>query len=109
LKNLLLIILLSLFIYGDDFISDYEYGGMLYENPRGVSCSKCHGKNGKGELIATYKEDGLKKEIKGPDITATTLQDMIKSVTHFHDVMPTYALTNKEIQAIYEYIVAKKK
>jgi mono/diheme cytochrome c family protein len=109
LKILLFAFFLPLLIYGEDFISDYEYGGMLYENPRGVSCSKCHGKDGKGELIATYKEDGVQKELKGPDITQTNLANMIKSVNGFHAVMPTYSLTDEEINAIYKYIVIKKK
>ncbi|MBN2767868.1 MAG: c-type cytochrome [Campylobacterales bacterium] len=82
---------------------------MLYENPRGVSCSKCHGKDAKGELIATYKENGVKKELYGPDITNVTLENMIQSTSSFHDVMPTYSLTNEEIKAIYKYIQTQKK
>jgi argininosuccinate synthase len=39
----------------ESFISNLEYGQMLYKNPRGIGCIKCHGDNGKGKLIATYR------------------------------------------------------
>ena len=29
---------------------------MLYENPRGVGCNKCHARGDKNVLIAKYKE-----------------------------------------------------
>ena len=29
---------------------------MLYKNPRGVGCDKCHGEKGEGSLIVKYKE-----------------------------------------------------
>ncbi|MBL0722011.1 MAG: hypothetical protein JJV88_05470 [Sulfurovum sp.] len=38
------IFLLPLYLIGEsDFITDLEYGEMLYNNPRGVSCASCHG------------------------------------------------------------------
>ena len=33
-----------LLAFSKDFITDIEYGKMLYKNPRGVGCNKCHAK-----------------------------------------------------------------
>lgn len=101
----LLLLLLPLFISAnEDFISHYEYGQMLYNNPRGVSCSQCHGENGKGKLIVSYKEGNSEKRIEGSDIRNKTFLDMVRSVNEYHDIMPRYYLTNKEVRAIYDYI-----
>jgi hypothetical protein len=94
----------------EDFISHYEYGQMLYNNPRGVSCAQCHGENGQGCVIVAYKdEDGKKEEIKGIDIRKKSLFEMIKSADAYHKVMPRYYLTDEEIKAIYDYIQKKNK
>jgi len=92
----------------EDFISHYEYGQMLYNNPRGVSCAQCHGENGEGCVIVSFKDvDGKEKVIKGLDIRDKTLAVMIKSADIYHEVMPRYYLTNEEIKAIYDYIQKK--
>ena len=92
-------------LHGEDFISRFEYGQMLYENPRGVSCVPCHGNQGEGKVIASYiDDDGEKKILKGSDIRFSTLQDMLKAVHKGPSVMPKYFLTDDEIEAIYEYI-----
>ncbi len=81
---------------------------MLYSNPRGVSCSQCHGDNGEGCVIVSYKDvDGKKKVIKGLDIRQKSLTEMIKSTDVYHEVMPRYYLTNEEIKAIYDYLQKK--
>ena len=92
----------------EDFISHYEYGQMLYNNPRGVSCSQCHGDNGEGRVIVSYKDvDGKKKVIKGVDIRQENLSTMINSVATYHKVMPRYYLTDEEVKAIYDYLQKK--
>ena len=92
----------------EDFISHYEYGQMLYSNPRGVSCSQCHGDNGEGCVIVSFKDvDGKKKVIKGVDIRQESLPEMINSVNMYHKIMPRYYLTNEEVKAIYDYIQKK--
>ena len=93
----------------EDFISPYEYGNMLYNNPRGVSCAKCHGENGEGKLIASYETKEGKVEIIGADIREKSLEEMIKSVNSYHPVMPTYSLTHQEVVAIYGYLQEKKR
>ena len=92
----------------EDFISHYEYGQMLYNNPRGVSCSQCHGDNGEGCTIVSFKDvDGKKKVIKGLDIRKESLSTMINSVDIYHEIMPRYYLTDEEVKAIYDYLQKK--
>jgi mono/diheme cytochrome c family protein len=91
----------------EDFISHYEYGEMLYNNPRGVSCSQCHGKMGEGKVIVQYQDIDEKKVLKGADIRTKTLKEMITSVNSYHKVMPRYYLTDEEVKAIYDYLEKK--
>lgn len=103
----LLIFLPLLAWSGEDFISDYEYGQMLYANPRGVSCSQCHGKNGEGKIIVEYRDVNGKEVLKGSDIRKESLSSMIHSVNAYHKIMPRYYLTNEEVRAIYDYLRIK--
>ena len=103
-----LLFLLPLCLSGnEDFISHYEYGEMLYNNPRGVSCSQCHGENGKGEVIVEYRDIHGKETLKGSDIRRESLDRMIKSVNKYHKIMPRYYLTDEEVKAIYDYLQKK--
>ena len=91
----------------ESFITDYEYGEMLYDNPRGISCSECHGKIGEGKTIVQYQDIHGKQAIKGSDIRKNTLKEMIKAVNSYHKVMPRYYLTNEEVKTIYDYLQVK--
>ena len=91
----------------ESFISHYEYGEMLYNNPRGVSCSECHGKSGEGKVIVQYKAKLEKEPIKGADIRQKSLATMIDSIARYHKVMPRYYLTDDEVGAIYDYLQKK--
>ena len=91
----------------EDFISHYEYGQMLYTNPRGISCSQCHGKSGEGQKIVEYRDIHGKQALKGADIRLNTLDEMIKAVNSYHKVMPRYYLTEEEVKAIYDYLQKK--
>ncbi len=105
------------------FISNQEYGLMLYNNPRGISCAKCHGSKGKGELIATYIDDktGKKQQLIAPNISNLTWKVFFNKIKYSkilkngkfkvlnYSVMPKYDyLTDSEIKAIYDYITSKK-
>jgi mono/diheme cytochrome c family protein len=104
----LLWIWLPLMLWGqEDFISHYEYGEMLYANPRGVSCAQCHGKSGEGQTIVEYRDIHGKQALKGSDIRRDTLDAMIKAVNTYHKVMPRYYLTDEEVKAIYDYLQKK--
>jgi len=91
----------------EDFISHYEYGEMLYNNPRGVSCAQCHGKKGEGRTIVEFRDIHGKQALQGPDIREESLVRMIKSVNSYHPVMPRYYLTDEEVKAIYDYLQEK--
>ena len=100
--------LLPLMLWGEeDFISHYEYGEMLYANPRGVSCAQCHGKSGEGQIIVEFRDIHGKQALKGSDIRRNTLHEMIKAVNNYHEIMPRYYLTNDEVKAIHDYLQKK--
>ena len=88
----------------ESFITQYEYGQMLYKNPRGIGCINCHGKNGEGAVIAAYIDDGKKVVLKGPDIRSVSMKQLQKNLKLRHRIMPTYFLTGSEIRAIYTYL-----
>jgi cytochrome c553 len=134
LKFLIILILFSLFTYAsnnennitfqeenltvktsESFLSSVEYGKILYKNPRGISCSQCHGKEGKGgQVIAKYYDKKKNpKLLKGVNITSYSLKDLKASLKNeyrennrrkYHKIMPMYYLTNKEIQSIFDYL-----
>lgn len=95
------------------FITKYEYGEMLYENPRGIGCNKCHGEKGEGKLIATYKDSkGHEKQLYGPKISNVTWEQFKETLSKKENkslVMPTYFLTNEELVSIHYYITNLKK
>ncbi len=103
----LLILLPLLLGANEDFISHYEYGEMLYNNPRGVSCAQCHGKIGEGEEIVSYSDETGKHVIKGSDIRSDSLTHMIHALNAYHNIMPRYYLTDEEVKAIYDFIQKK--
>ncbi|HIP61271.1 MAG TPA: cytochrome c, partial [Sulfurovum sp.] len=41
MKKISLVLLFCSMLHAEDFISEFEYGQMLYQNPRGVSCVPC--------------------------------------------------------------------
>ena len=92
----------------ESFMTNYEYGEMLYFNPRGISCAACHGDLGEGKLIGKYiDEEKGKQIIKGSDIRTKSLQEMLIAMNTKHSIMPRYYLTNSEVERIYEYLKTK--
>ena len=134
LKILLIALPIFLFSQNDlikindnSFITQFEYGKMLYENPRGVSCKKCHGKNAKGKTISKFehkiKDKIYKCIVKTTDITNVQLKDFrdklnpnikrkkkkfpkddICNKLIYGNTMPKYFLTQDELDSIYFYI-----
>jgi mono/diheme cytochrome c family protein len=99
----------------ESFLSSVEYGRMLYKNPRGISCAKCHGKKGQGgqKIAKYYDRNKNPKILKGVDITTYSLDDLNASLINQyredghrkrHKIMPMYYLTDEEIEAIYNYL-----
>jgi len=107
-----MLIIFPLFLIAKEnwFITKLEYGKMLYNNPRGISCAKCHGKYAQGKIIAKYyktkNKQKILKIIKAPNIQNISFEDFKKKLFHKKlSIMPKYEyLTNKEISAIYLYI-----
>ena len=111
----------------DSFITKYEYGKMLYKNPRGVSCIKCHGIDAKGKIIARFIHMKKKKKyhcvVQSADITDISKEQFIIKLDpnkkskkrHFEKsqvcekliyghIMPKYFLTDDEIDSLFYYI-----
>ena len=105
---------LSSYLFAQEsFMSKYEYGQMLYHQPRGVSCAACHGERGEGKIIATYMEiqkdkTKVKKVLKGSDIRQISLEKLTKALNTGPSVMPKYFLADEEIRAIHFYLNAQK-
>ncbi len=92
-------------LFADDFITKDEYAKMLYHNPRGVGCHKCHGENGKGMELGRYKEGNKTIIIKAPNIKELSYRRFKDALNASrHRLMPQYFLTNKEIKTLYYYL-----
>ena len=93
-----------------------EYASLLYKNPRGIGCDKCHGLKGEGLLIAKYTmskrvKEGEKiitlkipKEFRAPPINHLTYQTFHDTLSKKLKGMPKYYLTEGEIKALYFYL-----
>lgn len=89
----------------ESFITQFEYGKMLYENPRGIGCHHCHGSEGQGQEVARYQtKKGTFLVLKGGVINNLSLEDFKRSLQSGNRVMPRYYLTDDEINAIHLYL-----
>ena len=92
--------------WSDSFITKDEYAKMLYKNPRGIGCDRCHGIDGKGLVLGRYhKDSNTTVKVVAPDITHldfTKFKKALKSTKH--KLMPHYFLTNYEIKMLYYYL-----
>jgi len=99
----------------ESFLSSVEYGRMLYQQPRGISCAQCHGEAGKGgqKIVKYYDKKKNPKLLRGINITNYSLKDLKASLnneyrennqTKRHKIMPMYYLNREETQAIFDYL-----
>lgn len=93
----------------EDFITKMEYAKMLYSNPRGIGCNKCHGSKGEGSVISEYTHKGKNIKLEAPNITNVSKENFIKALTTQHKIMPTYFLTNTEIDSLHYYVSSEVK
>ena len=120
MKKVLLV--LPLFLFAEDFITNLEYGKMLYKNPRGIGCIKCHGNDAKGKEIASYrKKNGMIVKVIAPNIKKVDWIIFYNRVKFSkilkkgkfrklnYGYMPKYDyLVDNEIRAIFNYIKGLK-
>ncbi len=103
-------LILPFFLYAkSSFISPMEYASQFYKNPRGIGCQHCHGENGEGKLVATYVHKKEEKSFRGPTINSMNFDDFYKALSVRKLGMPRYFLTKKEIEALYFYVIEKKR
>lgn len=101
--------------FGDDFITRDEYMDMLYQNPRGIGCHKCHGLKGEGKILAKYYENDInstkkiKKNFVAPRINDLNLTEFKKGINSSKGIMPRYFLTDEEVVLLFEYLQKFKK
>lgn len=86
------------------FITKEEYAASLYHNPRGIGCQMCHGEQGEGKKIATYKEEGVKKVFEAKAINKISFTQFYTQLRSKIVGMPRYYLTDTEIQTLYYYL-----
>ena len=92
----------------DSFITEQEYAQHLYDNPRGIGCSNCHGKRGEGMVISAYVSKGRKMTLKTKEINSLDYKSFEKALERRQGVMPKYFLTQREIKALYGYLHKEK-
>ncbi len=109
MRVIFVVFVLVVSLNAEDFITKMEYAKMLYFNPRGIGCNLCHGKRAQGSIIARYKVKGKRKTLRAPAINDLTLAQFSQALKKTHKVMPTYFLTDKEIDILYFYVTSKSK
>lgn len=93
----------------ESFITPYEYGKMLYQNPRGIGCHHCHGTHGEGAVIATYRHKGKHRSLRAPQINNMIYFRFYRALQENNKIMPKYHLTEQEIKALYLYLSESNK
>ncbi len=91
------------------FISKDEYAKLLYKNPRGIGCDKCHGEKGEGKIISTYIHKGKEVVLIGPKINDISLDRFEKALDKGTKLMPGYFLTDVEKAYLYYYLIKQNK
>lgn len=93
-----------------EFITKDEYAKMLYQNPRGIGCDKCHGPHGEGMVLSSYVDKaGKKVEIRAPRIDNIPLKRFYNSFERKSKLMPVYFLTDDEKAYLYYYLTKTNK
>lgn len=101
--------ILCCFACAEDFITKKDYAKLLYSNPRGIGCNKCHGEYGEGAVIAKYIHKGEKKELIAPRINNIDKASFIKALEKSKSVMPNYSLTEEEIESLFSFVSSQNK
>ena len=79
---------LQILIADESFITNDEYAKMLYKNPRGIGCAKCHGQKGEGKVLSEYTKNGRRYTISAPPICNLSMKRFKKALKHPSRLMP---------------------
>ncbi len=104
LRFLMFVFYLSSLNAQKSFISNDEYAKMLYKNPRGIGCNKCHGEGGEGKVISSYISGNQKLSLIGPKINNLSKKRFLKALRKGKRLMPEYFLTEIEKAYLYYYL-----
>lgn len=85
------------------FLTPKEHGEMVYREPRGVSCAKCHGKNAEGRVIANYTQKKEPKTLFAPPL-GNLSTEALKAGIKNHNFGPPYHLSDEEYQNLETYL-----
>ena len=108
-------LLFTTFAFGSEFIPHSEYAKILYKNPHGIGCNKCHGSKGECALIVKYKAVNKKsnkyeeRSLMAPRINNLEFQRFKLALEDSKGIMPSYFLTQNEIVNLFEYITSFNK
>jgi hypothetical protein len=103
-------LLLGSITYADEsFISNDEYAKMIYKNPRGIGCNKCHGDKGEGKVISSYISGNKKISLIGPRINNLSSKRFLDALKKGKRLMPEYFLTKVEKAYLYYYLIKQNK
>jgi mono/diheme cytochrome c family protein len=108
MKLLTVLFFIFSILNADDFIDKTDYAKLLYLNPRGIGCDKCHGENAKGNIIASYTQKGKQKILSAPAINNISRAKFFEALNNPKSIMPKYSLTIEEFESLYEYVSSKR-
>ncbi len=103
---LLFLFFISSLYSNDNFLTKQEYARMLYKNPRGIGCHKCHGLRGEGKVLVNYIHKNRNQTIKAPNLTNISKKKFFQAFLKRRrkSIMPQYFLTKEEIETLYFYL-----
>ena len=104
-----MVIIFCSLLGSESFITKAEYASMLYKNPRGIGCHKCHGLKGEGKVLARYVSKKGPQTLLAPNIQGLSYEKFYNSLNSQKVVMPRYYLTDEEIEILYFYIKNNQK
>lgn len=87
------------------FLTAKEHGAMVYHQPRGVSCAKCHGGRAEGRTIATYTVKKESKTLFAPPLKGLDAKNL-KNGLERHRGGPPYHLSSEEYESLAAFLQA---
>jgi hypothetical protein len=105
----ILLLFANISVADESFISNDEYAKLLYKNPRGIGCDKCHGEKGEGKVISSYVSGKNKISLIGPRINNLSMKEFKNALKKGKRLMPEYFLTGEEKAYLYYYLTTQNR